>query len=245
MRVYGLIGYPLSHSFSSAYFNNKFKVSKIHDTVYENFQLANIDSLPLLIKSNNSISGLNVTIPYKESVISYLDEIDPIVKKVGAVNTILVNNKRLIGYNTDVKGFEKSFFKESIKNRKILILGSGGASKAVQYVLSEKNIPYLVVSRNSSNDSFIEYSSVKQYINEYSIIINTTPVGSYPESESCPEIPYNLLSDKHFLFDLIYNPEKSKFLSLGENAGAKIKNGYEMLIMQAEESWKIWNKTHI
>jgi shikimate dehydrogenase len=243
MKKFGLIGYPLEHSFSKFYFTEKFKKEGIQAT-YENFSLTNIDNLKTIL-SQNKVDGFNVTIPYKESIIHLLDDIDSEAKIVGAVNCVKISNNQLIGYNTDIIGFEKSFlsFISAIQTpKKALVFGTGGANKAVVHILKKHQIPFLQVSRNEILNG-ITYSDIdEKTMQEYSILINTTPVGMYPKIEEVLPIPYHLITDKHFVFDLVYNPEKSKLLSIAENQGAQIKNGLEMLHIQAEEAWKIFEE---
>lgn len=241
MKHYGLIGYPLTHSFSKKYFTNKFEKESI-DACYDNFSITEINKIKKTIIENN-LSGINVTIPHKETIIPYIDEIDNEAKKVGAVNCVKVIQDKLIGYNTDIIGFEKSFipFISSIKkNKKALVFGTGGANKAVIYVLKKHQIPFLQVSRNEILGG-ITYSEIDETImNDFSILINTTPVGTFPKIEEVLPLPFHLITKNHFVFDMVYNPEKTKLLSIAENEGAHIKNGLEMLHIQAEESWKIW-----
>ncbi len=241
MKKFGLIGYPLEHSFSKFYFTEKFKKEGIQAT-YENFSLTNIDNLKTIL-SQNKVDGINVTIPYKESIIHLLDDIDSEAKIVGAVNCVKISNNQLIGYNTDIIGFEKSFlpFISAIQTpKKALVFGTGGANKAVVHILKKHQIPFLQVSRNEILNG-ITYADIdEKTMQEYSILINTTPVGMYPKIEEVLPIPYHLITDKHFVFDLVYNPEKSKLLSIAENQGAQIKNGLDMLHIQAEEAWKIF-----
>ncbi len=242
MKTYGLIGYPLGHSFSENYFKMKFVNENVEGCVYKLFPLERISELPKLLKNITSCRGLNVTIPYKESVITYLDEMDETAKSIGAVNTILFHEGKSKGYNTDVLGFRQSFeplLKEH-HYKGALVLGTGGASKAVKYVLGQLEIPFKMVSRTKS-DLAISYAELdEKVINEHPIIINTTPLGMFPHQAEAPSINYSFLNGKHFLFDMIYNPEKTLFLQNGEQQGAQIKNGFEMLHIQAEESWKIW-----
>jgi shikimate dehydrogenase len=246
MKVYGLLGKTLKHSFSKGYFTEKFSALSINDCVYENFELPDITALPQLLKNNPDILGLNVTIPYKEDVIPFLDEQNEIVSEIKACNCIKINNGKLTGYNTDVIGFKQSL--ESClepHHGKALILGTGGAAKAVQYALDLLGISYLNVSRSKRADT-ITYDEVsRDLLNEYYLIVNTSPTGMYPNMDEAPILPYEHLSDKHLLFDLIYNPEKTLFLQKGAERGAKICNGAEMLILQAEESWRIWNEKSI
>jgi shikimate dehydrogenase len=243
IKKYGLIGYPLEHSFSKNYFTQKFKKEGIQAT-YENFSIPNLDDLKTLL-SKNDIDGFNVTIPHKESIIHFLDEIDIDAKKVVAVNCVKIRNNQYIGYNTDIIGFEKSFipFISSIQTpKKALVFGTGGANKAVLYVLQKHQIPFLQVSRNDILDG-ITYADIDEKImQEYSILINTTPVGMFPKVDEVLPLPFHLITKKHFVFDLVYNPAKTKLLSIAENEGAHIKNGLEMLHIQAEEAWKIFGE---
>jgi shikimate dehydrogenase len=242
MRLFGLIGYPLSHSFSQVFFTEKFEKEDIKDCRYLNFPIASIEELRSVINENPGLEGLNVTIPYKEQVLPYLDELSETVKEIGACNCIKIRQGKLYGFNTDVPGFEASFVKELKPHHKqALVLGTGGASKAVQYVLTKLAIPFKVVSRNPINNE-INYNSITaDNIGDYPVIINTTPLGMQPVVHQSPSLPYSAISNKHYLFDLIYNPAKTVFLESGEKYGAVIKNGFEMLVNQAEESWKIWN----
>jgi shikimate dehydrogenase len=233
----------LEHSFSKNYFTQKFKKEGIQAT-YENFSISDLDDLKTLL-SKNDIDGFNVTIPHKESIIYFLDEIDIEAKKIGAVNCVKILNNKYIGFNTDVIGFEKSFlpFISSIQTcKKALVFGTGGANKAVLYVLQKHQIPFLQVSRNDILDG-ITYAEIDEKImQEYSILINTTPVGMYPKVDDVLPLPFHLITKKHFVFDLVYNPAKTKLLSIAENEGAHIKNGLEMLHIQAEEAWKIFGE---
>ncbi|HTQ65917.1 MAG TPA: shikimate dehydrogenase [Puia sp.] len=248
MRKFGLIGYPLGHSFSQKFFSEKFQKEHIEDCVYENFPLSSIDMLPAMIISQPDLCGLNVTIPYKEKVISFLDDSDEIVKKINACNCIDIHNGKLYGFNTDVPGFEESLKRKlQAHHNKALILGTGGASKAVEYVISKMGIEYKLVSRkpDSSSVSHIGYAQLTDdLIDQYKLIINTTPLGMFPNLDRYPPLPYGSIASKHYLFDLIYNPAKTMFLQKGEAQGAMIQNGSEMLILQAEESWKIWNRNN-
>lgn len=239
--VYGLIGYPLSHSFSPDYFRKKFAREGI-DAVYRLFPLASINELPNLLNEHPSISGLNVTIPYKEQVIPFLDDIDDAAKAVGAVNCIKIDNGKLKGYNTDVIGFKQSLTPLlQTHHNKALILGTGGAAKAVAYVLSKLNIGYSLVSRSGKEGS-IAYSDITDLtIKEHPLIINTTPLGMHPNADTSPDLPYSAIGQKHLVYDLVYNPEETLFLKGGKAQGATTKNGYEMLVLQAEASWDIWS----
>lgn len=239
--VYGLIGYPLSHSFSPGYFKEKFAKAEI-DAVYRLFPLANIKELPKLLAEHSSLSGLNVTIPYKEQVIPFLDDIDNAAKTIAAVNCIKISNGKLKGYNTDVIGFEQSLAPLlQPQHTKALVLGTGGAAKAVAYVLDKLNIDYKLVS-SSGKIGTVAYEDISAAtVDEHTLIINTTPLGMHPNIDACPDIPYSALGETHLLYDLIYNPEETTFLKRGTAQGATTKNGYEMLVLQAEASWDIWN----
>ena len=238
MRTFGLIGKSLAHSFSSKYFAEKFLKEGISDAQYLNFELKSISDFQQLIEKNK-LSGLNVTIPYKESIIPFLDELNKEAKAIGAVNTICFRNKKLIGYNTDYLGFMNSI-QPILKGRnKAIILGNGGAAKAIKYALHELNIEYTIIHRNTS---FTSLDTKEQIYSYYNIIINTTPIGSYPDTSDFPKIPYKYLNENHLLFDLIYNPHETKFLTYGKSKNAQTKNGLQMLQIQAEESWNIWNQ---
>ena len=240
-KIYGLIGKNIDYSFSKNFFSKKFKNENIN-CKYLNFDIQNISDFKSVISDKN-ISGLNVTIPYKEDVIKYLDEISNDAKSIGAVNTIKISNNKLTGHNTDHIGFTKSIDKiDEFKNiESALILGSGGASKAIQFALDNMKIKYTIVSRSNSIKC-INYNQVSEkIIKNHKLIINCTPLGTFPEIEKCPEIDYRFLSPFNILYDLVYNPKQSNFLRKGVNAGCKIKNGLEMLEIQAIESWKIWN----
>jgi shikimate dehydrogenase len=247
MKIFGLIGYPLEHSFSPQYFKDKFLQIGIENAVYHAFPLQSINELHELLTNNPGLTGLNVTIPYKNQVIPFLNELDPAAQLVNAVNTIHItksgDRNYLKGYNTDVIGFKASLIPLlEKKHYKALILGTGGASKAVTYVLSQMNIPYTMVSRNPNRENQLKYSEVNSAtMSTHLLIINCTPVGMYPDT-NCPEIPYENLTTQHILYDLIYNPVRTMFLQQGETKGAKIKNGLEMLHLQADASWEIWNQ---
>ena len=242
MRKFGLIGYPLSHSFSPTYFKAKFEQENITDAIYSLYELKAIEEFPSWLKSNSLLHGLNVTIPYKTSVIPFLEELDTTAKGVGAVNTISIQNGKLIGYNTDVIGFKISLLNFIGDERPdALVLGTGGSSKAVAYVLNELNISYQQISR-TKRSSFLCYDDLNDdVIKKHQLIINCTPLGKSPNVESKPLLPYPALSKKHFLFDLNYNPAQTAFLEAGKQHGASSKNGYEMLTLQADASWEIWN----
>lgn len=246
MPEFGLIGYPLVHSFSKKYFTKKFEKENLTGNSYKLFPIDHIGMLPDVIKSHPRLWGLNVTIPYKVSVIPFLDIINPVALETGAVNTIQITEisgkKILTGYNTDVIGFERSL-KQFIGNEKpsALILGTGGASKAVAYVLNRLNLPFLSVSRHPMGNKSIDYKQIdKSVCDTFRLIINTTPVGTYPNSDAFPPIPYKYLTTSHYLFDLVYNPSKTMFLQLGEEQNCMVINGIQMLEIQADESYKIW-----
>lgn len=244
MRTFGLIGYPLSHSFSKKFFGEKFLKEGITDCSYENFSLPSIQNFDQLI-AEIPFEGLNVTIPYKQLVIPYLDFINEIVAKTGACNCISFKKGKLTGYNTDTIGFEQSLKKHLLpQHTKALILGTGGAAKAIIYVMEKLQIDYISVTRKVGNtkNNLITYEAITDdLIKSHTLIINTTPLGMYPEVNTAPPINYNLLTNSHYLFDLVYNPEMTLFLKKGKYRGAIIQNGFEMLIIQALESWKIWN----
>jgi len=243
-EVYGLIGHPLGHSFSKKYFTNKFSEESIENCDYKLFDLSQIDEVETLLSQEENLKGFNITIPYKQAIFPYLDELDPHAKEIEAVNVVKIEEGKLKGFNSDYIGFLNSlkFYLKDNKDIKALILGTGGASKAIAYALRFSNIPYQYVSRKKS-ESAISYDQLrneKSLLQDYQLIVNTTPLGTFPNVDNCPEIPYDQLNENHFLYDLVYNPEETKFLQLGKEKGALIKNGYEMLVGQAEESWRIW-----
>jgi shikimate dehydrogenase len=248
MRKLGLIGYPLTHSFSKKYFSEKFKKENILDCEYENFEIKKIEDLPSLIRTYPDLMGFNVTIPYKESIIPYLDVLDHVAKKVGAVNVVkILNDKRKIGYNSDYYGFRstmESWLGTEKKKLRALVLGTGGAAKAVRCVLEDCNIHFRSVSRKPGKGdyTYADFIDDVELIREYRLIINTTPLGMYPRLHEAPNLPFEDMDGTYYLYDLIYNPEKTLFLEKGAAAGAKIKNGFDMLILQAEKSWDIWNE---
>ena len=244
MNLYGLIGYPLGHSFSKQYFTEKFEKEGITGSVFEAFPIPSIEAFPGLIKNNPSLKGLSVTIPYKEQVLRYIDEFSDEVKAIGATNSIKISNGKLTAYNTDIVGFEKSFTTQlQPHHTNALILGTGCASKAVQYVLEKLAIEFLVVTRNNDDQQkFINYTDIDEVImTAYTVIVNCSPVGMYPHEHTAPSIHYQLLSPSHYLYDLVYKPAETLFLKKGKERGALIRNGYDMLLLQAEESWRIWN----
>ncbi len=258
MKKYGLIGYPLTHSFSKKYFTEKFEKEGYEDREYELYPLQNLSDLPQLINDTHDLCGLNVTVPHKIGVMFYLDKIDPAAREIDAVNCIkIVNHQpveaffsgelssmkvRLEGYNTDAFAFEESL-KPLLKkhHQKALILGNGGAARAVAYVLHKLDISYKLVSRRAIGKQLKYKQLTADVMKERLLIINTTPLGTAPNIEECPEIPYDLLTSKHLLYDLVYNPPETEFLKRGQEKGASIKNGLEMLHLQAEKSWEIWN----
>lgn len=247
MKLYGLIGFPLFHSFSKGYFSEKFRQEKMNDCSYENFPLPSLEELPALIDSHTELMGLNVTIPYKEKVLGLLNRIDENAREIGAVNTIKIKRSQgkaiLEGYNTDAYGFYtslKPFLNRSLKSA--LILGTGGASKAVSYVLGNLGISCLFVSRHPKGGSHISYADLcGPVLYNFQLVVNTTPVGMHPDEETCPDIPYEFITDKHVLYDLVYNPPETLFLRKGKEMGAQIINGMKMLHLQADKAWEIWN----
>lgn len=241
MRLFGLIGYPLGHSFSKKYFTEKFERA-YSDCLFENYPIEHIDLLPEIIEQHPDLEGLCVTIPYKEKVLPFLDEVSPEVASINACNSIKITNKQLSGYNTDAIGFEQSLIQQlQPYHTNAFILGTGGAAKAVEFVLKKLGITYTIVSRSAKKNT-ISYDSINtDLLKNTLLIINASPAGTFPNNSTYPQLPYNALTDKHYLFDLVYNPEKTIFLTKGEEKGAAIQNGYDMLINQAEASWKIWN----
>ncbi|MGS0527467.1 shikimate dehydrogenase family protein [Zobellia nedashkovskayae] len=241
---FGLVGKDISYSFSRGYFTKKFSDLGLDTYSYENFDFQAIEEITDVLKNNTDIKGMNVTIPYKQEVMPFLSELDPEAEKIGAVNTIQFTENGLKGFNTDAYGFKNAmapFLKPH--HKKALILGTGGASKAVAYVLGEMGISYIFVSR-SPGDNKISYDQVTENVlKEHTILVNCTPLGTHPNIEERPTLPYEFLNDKHFLFDLIYNPEKSAFLTAGEAKGAQISNGLRMLELQADRSWQIWQES--
>lgn len=246
MKKYGLIGYPLGHSFSKNYFNEKFYSEDI-DAEYVNFEIPSVDLLLSIIRNNQNLTGLNVTIPYKEKVISYIDKLDDDAQKIGAVNVIKIvreaDKTNLIGYNSDILGFTGSI-EQLLKphHKKALILGTGGASKAIFYGLNKLGIESKFVSRKKHENMFTYEDLNKEIMDEYTVIVNCTPVGMYPHENECPNIPYEFINSNHLLYDLLYNPDTTLFMKKGSEKGATTKNGLEMLLLQADAAWNIWNK---
>ena len=247
MQKYGLIGYPLGHSFSKNYFNQKFESENI-DATYLNFEIPNIKDLKTVLKENPELNGLNVTIPYKEQVIPYLDDLDEDARLIGAVNVIKFTKglfgKKLKGYNSDIIGFTQSIQPLlQPHHQKALILGTGGASKAVYHGLKNLGIESVFVSRTHKADGMLTYEELTpEIMAEYTVIVNCTPVGMFPKVDFCPNIPYELLTPNHLLYDLLYNPNVTLFMKKGEAQGAVVKNGLEMLLLQAFAAWEIWNR---
>ena len=247
MDRYGLIGFPLKHSRSKDYFNSKFTVECI-DAEYINFEIASIEELKSIIKNNPQLKGLNVTIPYKEQVIPYLDKLSDDARQIGAVNVIKIERKdksiKLTGYNSDITGFKQSI--EPLlqpQHKKALILGTGGSAKAVFYGLRQLGLFATYVSRQKQKNQVVTYSDLSPEVMEtYTVIVNCTPVGMWPNVDDCPAIPYRFLTGKHLLYDLIYNPEETLFLKKGEEKGAVVKNGLEMLQLQALAGWNFWKE---
>ena len=248
MKTYGLIGHRLGYSFSRNFFTEKFAKENRPDCEYVNFELDSIDEFPGVFEQGKDICGLNCTIPYKQQIMQFLDEIEPEAAQIGAVNTVKITHKDgkrfLKGFNTDLYGFENSL-KPMLgeKHRKALILGTGGASKAIKYALNKLGIEYISASiEDTLFENEIRYDQInEELLKEYLIIIHATPIGTFPNVDKCPDIPYHSISPDHVLFDLVYNPEETLFLKKGKEQGAKTKNGLEMLHLQAIRAWEIWN----
>ncbi len=247
MKTFGLLGKTLSHSFSKKYFTEKFERDGLNEHVFELFEIPVIEDFPQLIENKSPLAGMNVTIPYKEQVIHYLDRLDSSARSVGAVNVIkFVEDGKLIGYNSDFYGFKQSLINTYDLYKmplpaSALILGTGGAAKAVMAALKDLGITFLVVSRDKAKGDLNYQDLDKEVILGSLLIINSSPVGTYPKTEEFPHIPYQFLTSQHLLFDLVYNPEMTTFMKKGETFGAKTKNGLEMLHLQAEKAWEIWN----
>jgi shikimate dehydrogenase len=248
MREFGLIGYPLDHAYSQKYFEEKFRKFGIEDAKYTLFPISEIGKIKNIIGSHPGLIGLNVTTPYKELVIPFLDEIDPKILKFGTINTIKIVHKNqktsLKGFNTDVYGLRKSFDELNLPhNTRALVLGSGGSGRTVACVLKERGIEVTTVSREPKSIKQIQYSSISEkLLKNHNLIVNASPVGMFPNVDNCPDIPYQYISQEHYCFDLVYNPEKTIFLQKCEAKGAKILNGYTMLFEQADKAWEIWNE---
>ncbi|CAM4096220.1 shikimate dehydrogenase [Pedobacter westerhofensis] len=246
MKTFGLIGFPLGHSFSKKFFSEKFELEGIRDCRYELFPMENIDSIRHLLAGEETLRGLNVTIPHKVNVLPFLNELDDAAKTIGAVNCISVEKKNgktwLKGYNTDAFGFAESlkpFLKEN--HTKALVLGDGGAAKAVKYVLDQLNISYLSVVRTPVAGAVLYDQISEELMSSHQLIINTTPLGTFPNVETAPAIPYEFITDQHLAYDLVYNPEETEFMRRAKVRGAAVKNGLEMLQLQALRAWSIWN----
>jgi shikimate dehydrogenase len=244
MEKYGIIGKTLVHSFSKKYFENKFENENISDTEFNEYELENIEEITKLVSNNPELKGFSVTIPYKEAIIPFLDEADDAVKEIGACNCVKVENGKLIGYNTDTLGFLESFLTMyEIHYFKAVILGNGGASKAVVNALEELSIDSLIVARNPKNKEEINWNDLNEsHFEDVNIVVNTTPLGTFPNIDEFPNIPYSIFNEHFLAFDLIYNPEKTIFLKNAEENRAKIINGYDMLQFQADRAWEIWRK---
>ncbi|NIJ51285.1 shikimate dehydrogenase family protein [Dyadobacter arcticus] len=248
MDLYGLIGFPLTHSFSKQYFTDKFVREQIKESSYELFEMKSLEELPALLKKTVDLRGLNVTIPHKKEVIAYLDDLDDAsAERIGAVNTIKIYaDGSTKGFNTDYYGFRQSLVEwldkrgEVCTNFKALVLGNGGAAKAVMVALDDLHVEFKLVSRQKSSNSILYQQLTEDMMNEYLLIINTTPLGTFPNTAECPEIPYQWITKKHYLYDLVYNPAETLFLKNGHVKGAALQNGLKMLQLQAEKAWDIW-----
>lgn len=243
MKLYALIGHPLKHSFSRDLFTKKFEYEGL-DCRFQNYDIQSIERILDIIAEHPELCGFNVTIPYKESIIPLLDDIDPTAKEIGAVNAVKVDNGKTKGYNTDIYGFD-ILLERALKGQTIehaLVLGTGGASKAVQYVLRQRNIPYSIVSRSAEKGDFTYDTLTDEMLKQSHLIINTTPLGMMPRIDDFPEIHYQSLSNKHILIDLIYNPKQTAFMELGRTWGAKVYNGMQMFEEQAKKSWELFNQ---
>jgi shikimate dehydrogenase len=244
MRLFGLIGFPLSHSFSHSYFSEKFVREHISGCLYRLFPIEDISRLPELVSAEPALEGLNVTIPYKQKVLPYLEAMSLVVQDTGACNCIKVRDGKLYGFNTDVNGFERALEKRLLpRHNRALILGTGGAAGAVAWVLNKRGIPFRYVSSSGSRDALRYEDLTEADLTDYPLIVNTTPLGMYPDTGKAPAIPYTGITSRHLLYDLIYNPAQTLFLQKGAEKGADTLNGLEMLTIQAEESWKIWNSS--
>lgn len=246
MKKYGLVGYPIGHSFSGKYFTDLFEKENI-EAEYYNFQMESVTKIEEVLATEKELAGLNITIPHKTNILPYLDEVDDAIHKIGAVNVVKVTQgaekPHLKGFNTDVIGFEESF-KEFLKpnHKKALVLGTGGASKAVVYVMEKLGIEWKYVSRKPANGQLTYADITPGVIGEYTVIINTTPLGMSPKFDACADLPYEAITNEHYLYDLVYNPEVTLFLQKGKDQGATVKNGLDMLHIQADAAWEIWNR---
>lgn len=243
MRTFGILGYPLTHSFSQGYFREKFIREGITDAEFKLFSLPDIADFSALLEAETTLEGFCITIPHKKNILSFLQESSEGVQAMGACNCVRVKAGKLIGYNTDVVGFEVSFAPLlQPHHQQALILGTGGAAAAVEYILKKRQIAYRFVSRTATNGNLSYNDLTPEIMAEHTVIINCTPLGTFPKVEELPDIPYSLLTSRHYLYDLVYNPPLTQFLARGEVQGATIKNGHDMLLIQAEENWKIWNR---
>ena len=245
MKTFGLLGFPLSHSFSPQYFNQKFEAEQIKEAEYLKFEMDNIENIRKEFASIPDLVGFNVTIPYKQKIIPFLDDLASVAAEIGAVNTVKIEDGKWVGYNTDMIGFEKALVQFLQKNNRnptlnALVLGDGGASKAVYFVLQKLGIPYLKVTRNQQKDALTYDAITHDILQSTHLIINTTPLGTYPNISEAPSLPYNSLTARHLLLDLVYNPSVTTFMQKGIDAGCKVENGYQMLVEQAEAAWRIW-----
>lgn len=244
MKKFVLLGKKLGHTFSPTYFQNKFEKEGIQGFNYSTLELDDINKLPQALADNPNIIGFNVTIPYKQAVIPFLDELDETSSGIGAVNTVQRSGGKLKGFNTDVIGFEQTLlaWKPTCLHSKALVLGTGGASKAVKYVLEKHQIPYHMVSSSGQTGALSYEELTDDVLLDHHLIVNTTPLGMYPKVDTAPDLNYAVLTDKHCLYDLVYNPTETSFMIKGREQGASVKNGYDMLVAQAEASWHIWNE---
>ena len=245
-HLFGLIGFPLSHSFSKRYFTEKFQRERITNSAYELFEIPTIKQLPEIFQQHPNLRGLNVTIPYKQQVMEYVDELDPVAERIGAVNTVRIEKGKKVGFNSDYYGFRDSLL-PWLNNTSVdqaLVLGTGGASRAVVCALQDLNVDCTYVSRQTSEKAISYAELLEKDIKDYSLIINTTPLGMSPDTASYPDLNYNQITSEHFCYDLVYNPEETAFMRLAKQQGAQSKNGLEMLHKQAEKSWVFWNSVN-
>lgn len=242
MRTFGILGYPLTHSFSKGYFDEKFRNEAVNDAEFKLFSYPGIESIPEIMAAEPTLEGFCITLPHKKNILPFLTEANEVVAAMGACNCVRIRNGKLYGYNTDVAGFEISFSAQlQPHHTRALILGTGGAAAAVQYILEKKGIPYHFVSRQKKEGQYTYADLSPEVMAAHSVIVNCTPLGTFPDVHTCPDIPYHLLTPGHYLYDLVYNPPLTRFLEQGQQQGAVIKNGHDMLVIQAEANWKIWN----
>lgn len=243
MRKFGLIGYPLGHSFSKKYFSEKFEKEQIEDCQYELYEISQVGELKKILQDNPELEGINVTIPYKQDVIGMMDDLDEACAEIGAVNCIQLKNGRLKGYNTDYIGFRDSLINWLGKVPNALVLGTGGASKAVKQAFRDLGVEFLAVSRTAGENviTYADLGADPSILQQYKLIVNTTPLGTYPEVEGMPAIPIEQLGPDHFIYDLVYNPSETSLMKAGISRGGSAKNGMEMLVLQAEAAWQLWN----